>query len=71
MINPNLLEMLKTKSYKKGEFKLSSGKTSEHYINCKPVILNGLGLELVSTSMLTYINTAVVAGLTLGADPLV
>lgn len=71
MTNPYLLEMLKTLSYKKGEFKLSSGKTSEHYINCKPVILNGIGLELVSTSMLSYIDTAVVAGLTLGADPLV
>ena len=36
-----LLKMLKEKAYRKGEFKLSSGKTSEHYVNCKPVILNG------------------------------
>ncbi len=68
-----LLEMLKEKSYRTGEYKLSSGKTSEHYINCKPVILNGKGLELVSTMMLKYIesDSIAVAGLTLGADPLV
>ncbi len=68
-----LLEMLKEKAYRKGEFKLSSGKTSEHYINCKPVILTGRGLELVSNLMLKHIGVGVkaVAGLTLGADPLV
>ena len=68
-----LLKMLKEKSYRTGEYKLSSGKTSKHYINCKPVILSGDGLELVSTMMLKYIqsDSIAVAGLTLGADPLV
>ena len=68
-----LLKMLKEKSYRTGEYKLSSGKTSKHYINCKPVILSGEGLELVSTMMLKYIesDSIAVAGLTLGADPLV
>ena len=40
-----LLNLLKEKAYRKGEFKLSSGKTSEHYVNCKPVILSGEGLK--------------------------
>ena len=66
-----LLELLKNYAYKKGEFKLSSGKTSEHYVNCKPVTLSGRGLTLVSLSMLMYVDTGYVAGLTLGADPLV
>ena len=66
-----LLEILKKYAYKKGEYKLSSGKTSEHYINCKPVTLSGRGLTLTSLLMLKEVNTAVVAGLTLGADPLV
>ena len=43
-----LLELLKKHAYKKGEFKLSSGKTSEHYVNCKPVTLTGRGLTLSS-----------------------
>ncbi len=66
-----LLYLLKQYSYKKGEFKLSSGKTSEHYVNCKPVTLTGRGLNLISLLFLEYIETRVVGGLTLGADPLV
>ena len=66
-----LLELLKTYAYKKGEFKLASGKTSEHYVNCKPVTLTGRGLTLTSLLMLKEVDTQVVAGLTLGADPLV
>ena len=68
-----LLEMLKEKSYRKGEFKLSSGETSEHYVNCKPVILDSRGLWLTSHLLLKTIeyDSKAVAGLTLGADPLV
>jgi orotate phosphoribosyltransferase len=66
-----LLKLLKDNAYKKGEFTLSSGKTSEHYVNCKPVTLSGRGLTLTSLSMLMYVETDYVAGLTLGADPLV
>ena len=66
-----LLEMLKKYAYRRGEFTLSSGKTSEHYVNCKPVTLTGRGLTLTSMMMLEHVETDVVAGLTLGADPLV
>ena len=66
-----LLELLKKDAYKKGEYKLSSGKESEHYVNCKPVILSGRGLTLASLLLLKEVNTNVVGGLTLGADPLV
>ena len=66
-----LFELLKKYAYKKGEFTLSSGKTSEHYVNCKPVTLSGRGLTLISLLMLKQIETPMVAGLTLGGDPLV
>ena len=68
-----LLRLLKEKSYRYGEFTLSSGKKSEHYVNCKPVILSGEGLSLVSDLLLCHVeeDAAAVAGLTLGADPLV
>ena len=66
-----LLELLKKNAYKKGEYTLSSGKKSEHYVNCKPVTLSGRGLTLASLSMLMHVDTNHVAGLTLGADPLV
>ena len=66
-----LLKMLKENAYRKGEYTLSSGKKSDHYVNCKPVTLTGRGLTLTSMMLLEYVNTRVVAGLTLGADPLV
>ena len=68
-----LLELLKKDAYRKGEFTLSSGKTSEHYVNCKPVILSGKGLFYTSCLLLDEVedDSVAVAGLTLGADPLV
>ena len=66
-----LLELIKKWGYRKGDFTLSSGKKSEHYVNCKPIILTGRGLTLTSLLMLNEVETSVVAGLTLGADPLV
>jgi len=66
-----LIRILKQYAYRQGNYTLSSGKESEHYVNCKPVMLTGSLLELVSYAMLEYIDTDVVAGLTLGADPLV
>jgi len=66
-----LLGLLKRYSYKKGEYKLSSGKETDYYINCKPVTLMGRGLTLASLLMLRDVETQYVAGLTLGADPLV
>ena len=66
-----LLKMLKENAYRKGEYTLSSGKKSDHYVNCKPVTLTGRGLTLVSMALLEHVDTRVVAGLTLGADPLV
>ena len=67
----DLLDLIKKWGYRKGDFTLSSGKKSEHYVNCKPIILTGRGLTLNSLLMLKEVETNVVAGLTLGADPLV
>ena len=71
--NNLLLQRLAREAYRRGTFKLASGSQSEHYVNCKPVSLSGQGLALISTAMLSHVeeNAAAVAGLTLGADPLV
>ena len=68
-----LLKLMKEKCYKKGDFKLSSGIESEHYINCKNLTLSGTGLRMISSLMYEMVeeNSSAVAGLTLGADPLV
>ena len=65
--------LLKERAYKKGQFTLSSGKESEHYVNCKPVTLSCEGNALLSLLMIEEIEKEAVAvgGLTLGADPLV
>ena len=68
-----ILELLKKDAYKKGDYTLSSGRKSEHYVNCKPVTLSSRGLTLSSIMLLEAVeeDAVAVAGLTLGADPLV
>ena len=68
-----LLERLAARAYRHGSFTLASGRTSPHYVNCKPVSLSGEGLALLGALLLEHVEAAAtaVAGLTLGADPLV
>ena len=67
------LALLKEEAYKKGDFKLSSGRKSEHYVNCKPVTLQGDALMFISWCIFECLDDDcdAVGGLTLGADPLV
>ena len=73
MFRDRLLKDLQTDAYRKGDYTLSSGRKTDHYVNCKPVSLSGEGSILVGTLLLDLIDdeTLAVAGLTLGADPLV
>jgi orotate phosphoribosyltransferase len=68
-----LLERLAERAYRHGTFTLASGRSSNHYVNCKPVSLSGEGLALLGEQMLAAVEAEAlaVAGLTLGADPLV
>ena len=52
---------------------MASCKKSSHYLNCKPVSLNCEGLNLISDLFLDLKDSRskAVAGMTLGADPLV
>ena len=69
----DFIALLKEEAYRKGDFKLSSGKKSEHYVNCKPVTLQGDALMFISWCMFECIeeDCDAIGGLTLGADPLV
>jgi len=68
-----LLQLLAGKAYRHGQFTLASGRSSDHYVNCKPVSLSGIGLALLGSLLLEQVESdaSAVAGLTLGADPLV
>ena len=72
-LRQELLGLLKSYAYKRGDYTLSSGRKSEHYVNCKPVTLSSRGLTLASLMLLSSVeeDSVAVAGLTLGADPLV
>jgi orotate phosphoribosyltransferase len=68
-----LLTLLCQLSYQEGDFTLSSGQKSTYYINCKPVTLHPYGALVTGKLLLPLLTTGTqgVAGLTLGADPIV
>ncbi len=68
-----LLDLFCQLAYKEGDFVLSSGQRSSYYINGKQVTLHPQGALAVGRLLLSQlpIETEAVAGLTLGADPIV
>ncbi|NER81911.1 MAG: orotate phosphoribosyltransferase, partial [Leptolyngbya sp. SIO1D8] len=72
-LRDRLLTLFCQVAYKEGDFVLSSGQKSTYYINGKQVTLHPEGGVMVGRLLLEKIptETPAVAGLTLGADPLV
>jgi orotate phosphoribosyltransferase len=68
-----LLDLLCQLAYKEGDFVLSSGQRSSYYINGKQVTLHPQGALAIGRLLLSLLplDTDAVAGLTLGADPIV
>ncbi len=71
-----LKEILLEKSYRKGTFTLTSGKTSDFYIDGKQTTLAAEGAYLCGKLIFELIkdegeNIQAVGGMTLGADPIV
>ena len=71
-----LLEMLARKSFRLGEFKLSSGGSSDYYIDCRATTLDARGAQLVGRVFLDEMrgrgwHADAIGGLTMGADPIV
>jgi orotate phosphoribosyltransferase len=71
-----LLSMLAEKSFRLGNFKLSSGGTSDYYIDCRLTTLDATGALLTGQTVLQEIETRgwradAIGGLTMGADPIV
>ncbi|HEX3107034.1 MAG TPA: orotate phosphoribosyltransferase [Terriglobales bacterium] len=78
MISPRqeLLRLLATKSFRLGDFKLSSGGRSDYYIDCRTTTLDARGAQLTGQVFLEEIqrrgwNPEAIGGLTMGADPIV
>jgi orotate phosphoribosyltransferase len=71
-----LLRLLAVKSFRLGEFKLSSGATSDYYVDCRTTTLDARGAQLTGQVFLEEIrargwNPQAIGGLTMGADPIV
>src|SRR5436190_22520475 len=71
-----LLRLLARKSFRLGEFKLSSGATSDYYVDCRTTTLDARGAQLTGQVFLEEIrlrgwNVRAIGGLTMGADPIV
>lgn len=72
-LRQTLLDLLVKYAYKEGDFTLSSGARSTYYINGKQVTLRAEGALVIGRLIWQMLpeNTEAVAGLTLGADPIV
>src|SRR6266567_506978 len=71
-----LLSLLSRTSFRLGQFKLSSGGTSDYYIDCRTTTLHAEGGRLTGEAILDLlqehnIEAEAVGGLTMGADPIV
>jgi orotate phosphoribosyltransferase len=71
-----LLRLLAEKSFRLGSFKLSSGGTSDYYIDCRTTTLDAKGSRLTGEVFLEEIRARgwkaqAIGGLTMGADPIV
>jgi orotate phosphoribosyltransferase len=71
-----LLALLARISFRPGQFKLSSGGTSDYYIDCRTTTLHAEGGRLTGHAILelleaNQIDADAVGGLTMGADPIV
>ena len=71
-----LLRMLAEKSFRLGNFTLSSGGTSDYYIDCRLTTLDAAGAVATGEAVLEEIRergwrVGATGGLTMGADPIV
>ncbi|MBZ5615576.1 MAG: orotate phosphoribosyltransferase [Acidobacteriia bacterium] len=75
-VRQELLRLLAQKSFRLGEFKLSSGGISDYYIDCRTTTLDARGARLVGQVFFDEMrgqgwHADAIGGLTMGADPIV
>ena len=78
MLSPReqLLHLLAVKSFRLGDFQLSSGGRSDYYVDCRTTTLDAVGALLTARVLLDEMRTRgwapeAIGGMTLGADPMV
>ena len=69
-----LAKLLLKKSYREGEFTLSSGQKTDYYFDCRQTALHPEGAWMIGNlfaNIIQDIPAEAIGGMTMGADPLV
>ena len=68
-----LIELVRQKALKFGDFTLASGKKAKYYLDCRQVTLDAQGAKLIAEGMFELLGEplpAAVGGMAIGADPI-
>jgi orotate phosphoribosyltransferase len=69
-----LIELIREKALKFGEFKLASGKMAKYYLDCRNLTLDGEGANQIALGMIEELRRFgipdLVGGMAIGADPI-
>jgi orotate phosphoribosyltransferase len=72
-VDEELFEIVKERSFRRGEFVLSSGTKSNHYFDLKATMMSARGAWLAAKAFLNHLpaNLDFVGGLEMGAVPII
>lgn len=68
-----LIELIRERALKFGQFTLASGKQASYYLDCRQVTLDARGARLIGAGMLELLASdmpELVGGMAVGADPI-
>ena len=68
-----LIDLVREKALKRGEFTLASGKKASYYLDCRQITLDAQGAKLIGAGMLEMLAAdlpQLVGGMAIGADPI-
>jgi len=68
-----LIELVREKALKFGDFTLASGQKAKYYLDCRKLTLDGEGANLIAHGILDRISSTLpdaVGGMAIGADPI-
>ena len=74
-LQSQLIDLLKSRALRTGEFTLASGQSSHYYVDGRQVTLSAAGAALIGQSVVAELarfdRVDAIGGLTMGADPIV
>jgi orotate phosphoribosyltransferase len=68
-----LMDLVREKALRFGQFTLASGKTASYYLDCRKVTLDARGANLIAAGILDLLGDDLpdaVGGMAIGADPI-